>query len=101
MKSVAVIGAGGAGLAMARYLSDNPSMFKLSIYEQCDQVGGTWIYDPSVENIYKDRSRPNGSKELMELVNNDDMHSSMYKSLRFGDSIFNCIDRSQVTNLFY
>ena len=85
MKSVAIIGAGGAGLAMARYLSANPSRFQFEVYEQSNEIGGTWIYDCSLENHFKEKHRRYGNKELIELINKDDIHSSMYKSLRYAN----------------
>ena len=83
MKSVAIIGAGGAGLAMARYLSANQNLFKFTVYEQSNEIGGTWIYDCSLENFYDNKQRRNGDKVLKELISKDDVHSSMYKSLRY------------------
>lgn len=82
MKSVAIIGAGGAGLAMARYLSAKPKLFQFVVYEQSDEVGGTWIYDSSLENLYNNEFERSGQKELIALVNKDNVHSSMYKGLR-------------------
>ncbi len=77
MKSVAVIGAGCAGLCMARYLAAENQLFKVVVFEQGSKVGGTWIYDdvsitptPGVEGI-------------REMENNTAYHSSMYKSLRY------------------
>ena len=83
MTSVAVIGAGGAGLAMARYLGAHPNLFKFVVYEQSSDVGGTWTYDSSFENLYDDKSKRNGHKELTELIAKDGIHSSMYKGLRY------------------
>ncbi|CAM9525685.1 unnamed protein product [Chrysoparadoxa australica] len=49
-KNVAVIGAGAAGLATARYLRD--SGLKVSVMERSSQVGGVWRYTPT-SVIYK------------------------------------------------
>ena len=70
MMKVAVIGAGAAGLCCARHFGQFPSKFLVEIFEQTARIGGTWVY---VEN-----------------TGNDDyglpVHSSMYKSLRYGTS---------------
>lgn len=79
MKSVAVIGAGGAGLAMARYLCANQKLFKCIVYEQGSQVGGTWIYG---DEKWPDK-KLTGREIIKEMTENDKIHSSMYKSLRY------------------
>lgn len=70
---VCVIGAGAAGLSAARHLvhrrrrpetetgGDATSVFETTVYEQSGSVGGTWVYDDAV---------------------GDEIHSSMYKSLK-------------------
>jgi NADPH-dependent 2,4-dienoyl-CoA reductase/sulfur reductase-like enzyme len=63
---VAVIGAGAAGLSAARQLIARPQDFECVVFEQADQVGGTWVYTDNT-----------GSDEFGLPV-----HSSMYKSLR-------------------
>jgi len=63
--SVAVIGAGAAGLCAARHLSAHPRV-RATVYEQSSSVGGTWVF---TENIGKDQ-------------NGLPVHSSMYKNLR-------------------
>lgn len=65
-KKVCIIGAGAAGLCVARHLSSNEFMFDIVIYEQTNLVGGTWNYN---ENIGVDKS---GHR----------IHSSMYKNLK-------------------
>jgi len=67
MIRVAVIGAGAAGLCMARYLVDQPKLFNAVIYEQTNSVGGTWVYTE------KTNLDENGLP----------IHSSMYKNLRY------------------
>ena len=67
--NVAVIGAGPAGLVAARELRREGH--KAVVFERQAQVGGTWVYQPSVEAdpLASDPSRP--------IV-----HSSLYPSLR-------------------
>lgn len=65
----AVIGAGVAGLCMARELLREGH--RVVIFEKADRVGGMWIYDPRIE------SDPLGSDPTREIV-----HSSLYRSLR-------------------
>ncbi|CAB3388769.1 Hypothetical predicted protein [Cloeon dipterum] len=64
--AIAVIGAGPAGLAAARYFTAEDSPFDCQVFEQGDDLGGTW--------------------RLSEFVDTDDkgrkVHSSMYKNLR-------------------
>jgi len=66
----AIIGAGAAGLVMARHLvgpgSDKCVKFLPTIFEMDDRLGGTWIYKDQTEHD----------------SNGDKIHSSMYKSLR-------------------
>ncbi len=73
MKRVAVIGAGAAGLCCARHLSRFPETFQFTVYEQSDQVGGTWVYsNPSPGNLPRD----------MRDITKTCVHSSIYKNLR-------------------
>ena len=61
---VCVIGAGAAGLSAARHLVHRPNGGKsiaATVYEQSNDVGGTWVYDSNV---------------------GDNIHSSMYESLK-------------------
>lgn len=76
MKSVAIIGAGAAGLCMARYLCANRKLFNFVIYEKAKEIGGTWVYDG------KSHSLQHGPTGIDALRKNRDSHSSMYKSLR-------------------
>ncbi|KAG9452377.1 hypothetical protein H6P81_005281 [Aristolochia fimbriata] len=66
---VAVIGAGVAGLVAARELIREGH--HVVIFEKGDRIGGTWIYDPRIEND------PLGLNPDREIV-----HSSLYRSLR-------------------
>lgn len=64
MKRIAVVGAGTAGLCAARRALENG--FLVTVYEQADEIGGTWIYTDQV-----------GQNEY-----GIDVHSSMYQGLR-------------------
>lgn len=64
--SVAVIGAGAAGLCAGRHLISDLSNFEFDIYEQQKDVGGTWRYSEQI-----------GTDEYGLPI-----HSSMYKNLR-------------------
>ncbi|KAE8055966.1 hypothetical protein FH972_012770 [Carpinus fangiana] len=68
-RHVAVIGAGAAGLVTARELRREG--LSVVVFEQGDQVGGTWVYTPRVE------SDPLGLGSIRATV-----HSSLYRSLR-------------------
>eukprot|EP00092_Neocalanus_flemingeri_P007944 GFUD01008571.1.p1 GENE.GFUD01008571.1~~GFUD01008571.1.p1 ORF type:complete len:438 (-),score=120.28 GFUD01008571.1:45-1358(-) len=63
--SVAVIGAGAAGLCAARHLSVHP-LVRTTVFEQSSTIGGTWVY---TDNIGRDQ-------------HGLPVHSSMYKNLR-------------------
>lgn len=65
-KRVCIVGAGAAGLCVARHLSRADSSFDIVIYEQTKFVGGTWNYNETV-GLDEDGHR---------------IHSSMYKHLR-------------------
>lgn len=68
-KSVAVIGAGAAGLVAARELRREGH--GVVVFERENQIGGTWVYSPTVE------SDPLGIDPRREVV-----QSSLYASLR-------------------
>jgi len=65
-KKVAIIGAGPSGLAAARHFGAPESPFECQVFEQADDLGGSW--------------------RLSEYIGTDDIgrkvHSSMYKNLR-------------------
>ncbi|KAJ0759012.1 putative flavin monooxygenase, FAD/NAD(P)-binding domain superfamily [Helianthus annuus] len=66
---VAVIGAGVAGLAVARELQRES--LQVVVFEKSHQLGGTWAYDARVES------------DLLGIdPNRDVVHSSLYKSLK-------------------
>ena len=48
--SVAVIGAGAAGLCAARHLSVAAAShdLRIKVFEQTDNIGGTWVYTDNV-----------------------------------------------------
>ncbi len=66
VQTVAVIGAGAAGLCCARYLAKDPS-FQVQVYEKSSVVGGTWVYS--------------------EVGGPLGVHSSIYKNLRSVDRL--------------
>jgi cation diffusion facilitator CzcD-associated flavoprotein CzcO len=68
-RHVAVIGAGAGGLVTARELRREG--LSVVVFEQADQVGGTWVYTPKVES------------DLLGLGPfRTTIHSSLYRSLR-------------------
>uniref|UniRef100_A0A1B0B9Z9 Flavin-containing monooxygenase n=1 Tax=Glossina palpalis gambiensis TaxID=67801 RepID=A0A1B0B9Z9_9MUSC len=64
MKRVCIVGAGTAGLCSARRVLENK--MSATIYEQTDQIGGTWVYTDRI-----------GTDDY-----GLDIHSSMYQGLR-------------------
>ena len=66
--SVAVIGAGAAGLCAARHLSAAAAShdLRIKVFEQTDNIGGTWVY---TDNVGTD-------------THGLPVHSSMYKNLK-------------------
>lgn len=67
--NVAVIGAGAAGLVSARELLREGH--QVVVFERQNQLGGTWVYNPSVE------TDPLGIDPCRAII-----HSSLYASLR-------------------
>lgn len=63
---IAIIGGGVAGLVVARHVISRPETYSLTLFEQTDQVGGTWVYTDEIE--FDKNGLP--------------VHSSMYKNLR-------------------
>lgn len=61
--NVAVIGAGPSGLVSAKYALEHG--FKVTVFEQSEEVGGIWVYTDKVKDKY-------GNK----------IHTAMYKGLR-------------------
>ena len=64
---IAIIGGGVAGLVVARHVASKPENYSLTLFEQTDGVGGTWVYTDDTD-IDK---------------NGLPVHSSMYKNLRW------------------
>lgn len=63
---VGVIGAGAAGLCAGRNMVYSPGKFEFVIFEQWDEVGGTWNYTDMTD------------VDEYQLP----IHSSMYRTLR-------------------
>ncbi|KAF1970855.1 FAD/NAD(P)-binding domain-containing protein [Bimuria novae-zelandiae CBS 107.79] len=78
MKSVAIIGAGPAGIIAARKLLQS-GKFTVTIYEQNDHVGGSWL----PEGIIDPKMRTNQSKFTMNF--SDLSWESLGPSEDFGD----------------
>ncbi|GFP87445.1 flavin-containing monooxygenase FMO GS-OX-like 9 [Phtheirospermum japonicum] len=74
-KNVCVIGAGPAGLVAARELRKEGH--NVIVIEQSHDVGGQWLYDPSV-----DQEDPLGTKDSNNNNSFVNVHSSIYGSLR-------------------
>lgn len=68
-RTVAVIGAGAAGLCAALELRREGH--QVVVYEREEQIGGTWVYTPEAE------TDPMGFDPARKVV-----HSSLYSSLR-------------------
>ena len=60
-----MLGAGAAGLCAARHLTSSPRL-SLTIFEQSNNIGGTWVY---TEKVGRDQ-------------HGLPLHSSMYKNLK-------------------
>ncbi|KAI3780712.1 hypothetical protein L2E82_10700 [Cichorium intybus] len=68
--NVAVIGAGISGLLTARELLREKH--RVTVFEKSDKLGGTWVYEPQVEE-----------DDVLHLdPNRSIVHSSLYSSLR-------------------
>lgn len=63
---VCVIGAGAAGLAIARHLTSQVDIFNVSVFEQASSLGGTWVFNEDTGT--DERGLP--------------IYSSMYRNLR-------------------
>ncbi|OAD59924.1 Flavin-containing monooxygenase FMO GS-OX-like 3 [Eufriesea mexicana] len=63
---IAIVGGGVAGLLVARHTAAKLDTYSLTLFEQTDQVGGTWIYTDETDV----------DKHGLAI------HSSMYKNLR-------------------
>ncbi|KAG7207338.1 hypothetical protein KM043_009003 [Ampulex compressa] len=63
---IAIVGGGVAGLIVARHAASRLDTFSLTLFEQTDQIGGTWVYTDETDL----------DKHGLPI------HSSMYKNLR-------------------
>lgn len=63
---IAIVGGGVAGLVVARHAMSKLDIYNLTLFEQTDQIGGTWVY---TDETHFDKHG---------LL----IHSSMYKNLR-------------------
>ncbi|XP_031828533.1 uncharacterized protein LOC116425233 [Nomia melanderi] len=63
---IAIIGGGAAGLLVARHAATKLDTYSLTVFEQTDQIGGTWVYTDEIDI----------DKHGLPI------HSSMYKNLR-------------------
>ena len=62
-KSVAIIGAGAAGLVAAKTLIDDD--FNVKIFERHQELGGTWSSDMAYLNLHAQQS--GGTMEFSDL----------------------------------
>ncbi|CAK9833794.1 Flavin-containing monooxygenase FMO GS-OX-like 3 [Anthophora retusa] len=63
---IAILGGGVAGLVIARHTAGKSDTYSVTLFEQTDQVGGTWVYTDETDV----------DKHGLPI------HSSMYKNLR-------------------
>lgn len=73
---IAIVGGGVAGLVVARHTAARLDTYSLTLFEQTDQIGGTWVYTdrtdldkhglPVHSSMYKNL-RTNLPKEIMQL----------------------------------
>ncbi|XP_043462320.1 flavin-containing monooxygenase FMO GS-OX-like 2 [Leptopilina heterotoma] len=63
---IAIIGGGVAGLIVARHVTSRPEFYSVCLFEQTDEIGGTWVYTDETE--FDENQLP--------------VHSSMYENLR-------------------
>lgn len=78
MKTVAIIGAGAAGLCCARHFSRCPDLFQIKVFEKGTEIGGTWVY----ENGHSHLESLRDARETNLDDGSTPVHSSMYKNLR-------------------
>ena len=76
--SVAIIGAGAAGLCTARHLKSAKNVKKLKIFEAHDYVGGTWVHKVG-DQANESSLVTSASKELPFIKNKN---SALYDSLK-------------------
>ena len=61
------------GLCAARHLASQKNLIPV-VYEQSSDIGGTWVYNNTNEDIYDLNAHTQGKSSL-------DIHSSMYKNM--------------------
>lgn len=64
---IAIVGGGVAGLVVLRHVLSKLDTYNPTLFEQTDQIGGTWVYTDETEV---------DKHGLM-------IHSSMYKNLKW------------------
>ncbi|KAJ1534654.1 hypothetical protein HK096_003594, partial [Nowakowskiella sp. JEL0078] len=64
VSSVAIVGAGAAGLACAKELLESNNEIKIIVFERSDSLGGTWRYEPT--------SNPPLSKQYLDSLQQPD-----------------------------
>ena len=81
MKTVAIVGAGAAGLCCARHFSRCQNLFQIRVFEKGTEIGGTWVYENSHGHCIESLRdvRETGLDDGGTPVH---VHSSMYKNLR-------------------
>ena len=79
MKTVAIVGAGAAGLCCARHFSMCPNLFQIRVFEKGAEIGGTWVYENSHSHCIESLRDVRETSLLDDGVH---VHSSMYKNLR-------------------
>lgn len=64
VRSIAIIGAGPSGLAVAKYLLAEKAFERIDIFEQQSEVGGVWFYNSDVTGrISVPQTTPHGALE--------------------------------------
>lgn len=72
--TLAIVGAGAAGLCCARRFGESTDQFEVQVFEKSSEIGGTWIFS-------RDPKRPKDVREN-SIEETSAVHSSMYKNLR-------------------
>lgn len=92
MSSVAIIGAGPSGLAIAKALSLEPSAFaEITVYEKNEKPGGLWCYTPG-----KSQKLPDVSPMYKHLETNIVKQMMQYKDFPFPEDLETFPTRKEV-----